>query len=335
MLTAETEYVYAVGRIRAIEKKLLDKSGIERMLDAKSPEEALKVLVDAGYGSNVGDASNPFHYENLLKEEQKKVFKLLKEIAPEPEVFDLFLLRNDYHNIKTVLKAEFLGQDSSDILVDSGSIEVNKLKAMIRDRNFKEIPEIMKEAIEECMDLFNRTGDPQVIDVILDKANFRQMKEKAEESKYSFLINIVENMIDLTNIKIFLRTRNVGKSWDAIQKMLLPGGTVENSLFFESMNDSLEDFIKKLKQKPYGAICEEGIESFKNTGSFTGFEKLVDNYMISLVKKAKYKAFGIEPLIGYLIAKENEIKNARIVMVGKINNIPNEVIKERLRETYV
>jgi len=334
-LTADTEYAYAVGRIRSVEKKLLDKSEIERMLDAKSPEEALKVLVDAGYGNNLDEASNPFQYENLLKEEQKKVFKLLKEIAPEPEVFDIFLLRNDYHNIKTILKADFLGQDCSNILVDSGSIEVNKLKTMIRDRNMKEMPEIMKEAIEECIDLFNRTGDPQVIDVVLDRANYRQMQEKAQESKNSFLINIVENMIDLTNIKIFLRTRNVGKSWDTIQKMLLPGGTIESRFFFESMDDSLDDFIRKLKRKPYGAICEEGIESFKNTGSFTGFEKLVDNYMISLVKKAKYKALGIEPLIGYLIAKENEIKNARIVMVGKINNIPNEVIKERLRETYV
>jgi len=35
------------------------------------------------------------------------------------------------------------------------------------------------------------------------------------------------------------------------------------------------------------------------------------------------------------MAKETEIKNARIIMVGKINNISNDVIRERLRESYV
>ncbi|MDK2799758.1 MAG: V/A-type H+/Na+-transporting ATPase subunit [Clostridiales bacterium] len=46
-------------------------------------------------------------------------------------------------------------------------------------------------------------------------------------------------------------------------------------------------------------------------------------------------AFGIEPLVAYLMAKENEIKIVRIIMVGKINNISNEIIRERLREAYV
>lgn len=334
-MLADTEYAYAVARIRAIEKKLLDKGKMDRMVESKTPEEALKILVEAGYGHNDGEASSVFQYENLLKEEQKKVYKLLKEIAPEPEVFDLFLLRNDYHNIKAILKAGFLAHDYDNILVDSGSIEVNKLKIMIRDRDLTQIPAIMREAIEEATDCFNRTGDPQIIDIILDKAHFMQMEEMAKISGSRFLIDIVNSMIDLTNVKIFLRARNIAKSWDSIQKMLLDGGTIENKLYTDNMQGSLESFIQGLKHKPYGSICEEGIEAFKSTGSFTRFEKLVDNYLISLVKKAKYMPFGVDPLVGYLMAKENEIKNARIIMVGKINNIPSDIIRERLRETYV
>ena len=53
------------------------------------------------------DSVNIYEYENLLRDENKKVYNLMKEIAPEPDVFDLFLISNDYHNIKVLLKSEF------------------------------------------------------------------------------------------------------------------------------------------------------------------------------------------------------------------------------------
>jgi len=35
------------------------------------------------------------------------------------------------------------------------------------------------------------------------------------------------------------------------------------------------------------------------------------------------------------LAKEHEIKIIRIVMTGKLNDVPTEIINERLRDTYV
>jgi len=333
-LSNDTQYAYAVARIRAVEKKLLDKGNIDRMVDAKTPEEALKVAIDAGYGSSSGEALDALEYEQLLKEEQKKTYRLLKEIAPEPEVFDLFLRRNDYHNIKVLLKSEFLGQQNDEILVDTGSIPLNKLKVMLKDRNLADMPVIMRKAIEECIDTFNRTGDPQTIDLILDRASFRQMKDAAEASNNGFLKNLIEILIDLANIKIFLRVKSLKKSWDFLQRILLAGGSIDSKLFVDNIDESYDSFMTMLNYKPYSKLAE-GIESFKNTGSLTKFEKFSDNYVTSFIKKAIFRPLGIEPLVGYLIAKENEIRNVRIVMVGKMNNISNDIIRERLRETYV
>jgi len=79
----------------------------------------------------------------------------------------------------------------------------------------------------------------------------------------------------------------------------------------------------------------EGTEALTETGKFTTLEKLLDNKLIEYVKSAKYVPFGIEPLAGYLIAKDNEIKIARIILAGKLAGISPELIRERLRETYV
>ena len=57
--------------------------------------------------------------------------------------------------------------------------------------------------------------------------------------------------------------------------------------------------------------------------------------MMEYVKVAKYKALTIEPLVAYVYAKETEIKNIRIILTGKINQIEPQNIKERLRDSYV
>jgi V/A-type H+-transporting ATPase subunit C len=331
----DIQYAYAVARIRAIERRLLDRGKIDRMVDAKSPEEAFKILVDADYGYSAGEVSSAFEYETLLREEQKKVYKLLKEIAPQPEIFNLFLEKNDFHNAKVILKSEFLGREFDDILMDAGTIPASKLKIMIKDRNMTGMPSTMRKAIEESIDTFNRTGDPQSIDLILDSATYTHMKEIAERSQVKFLMDLVKVFIDLTNIKTFLRVKRLKKSWDFLNKILIPGGRIDFKVFIEYLETPLEGFIEALKYTPYGAFCEEGIIDYQNTGSLTKLEKLTDNYVIQFIKKAKYVAFGIEPLVAYLMAKENEIKIVRIIMVGKINNISNEIIRERLREAYV
>ncbi|WP_136479532.1 V-type ATP synthase subunit C [Acetivibrio thermocellus] len=331
----ESKYIYAVSRIRAIEKRLLDKVKLDRMVEAKSADESLKVLLEAGYGSGDGDIKSVFEYENILKEEHKKVYSLLNELAPKQETINMFLLSNDYHNVKVILKAEFSEQDETSLLIEPGSIPVSELKLMIKDRNMSKMPSIMRKAVEEAIDTYSRTNDPQVIDLILDKANYVHMKSISDSLDNKFINELVVILIDLRNINIFLRVKNLKKSWDFLQKVLIPGGHIDIKVFIENFDAPLESLVEELRFTQYGPLLEDGIESLRSTGSLTKFEKLSDNFITSYVKKAKYIAFGIEPLIGYLMAKETEIKNARIIMVGKINNISNDVIRERLRESYV
>lgn len=334
-MAVETQYAYAVARVRAVEKKLLDKGKLDRMIETKTSEEALKVVLESDYGISSGELSSIYEYERLLKEEMQKVYLFLAEIAPEPKIFDIFLQRNDYHNVKVILKSEFLGSEQMDALMDASKIPVNKMKVMIKDRNFIDMPKIMRNAVEECIDTFNRTADPQTIDIILDKANFIQMKESAKEVKNKFLNDFVEKSIDLTNIKMFLRVKAMKKSWDFLQKMLLSGGRIDLKIFIDNIESSLENIVELLRYSPYGEVAEKGIEAYRTTGSMAKLEKICDDYLMSFVKSAKFISLGLEPLIGYLVAKENEIRNVRIIMVGKINKLSNENIRERLREAYV
>ena len=105
----DTDYAYASARIRAVENKLIDKSKLDRMIDSSNVQDAIKVLVEAGYGTSTSDIQDIYAYESLIEEEMNKVYSLLEEISPSVEVFNFMRLQNDYHNAKVFLKAEFLG----------------------------------------------------------------------------------------------------------------------------------------------------------------------------------------------------------------------------------
>ena len=334
-MSPDTHYAYSVSRIRAIEKRMLNRQKFDRMIDAKTPEEALKVLLEAGYGFGDSEQGNVYDYEKLLKDESRKVFQLLREIAPEPKIFDLFLILNDYHNLKVLLKSEFAGQSAEHLLSDASLLPPQKLRLKLQERKLEDLAPHMREAIEETIDTYNRTSDPQVIDLILDKAAYTHMLEEAKATKSAFIIKLVQIMIDLANINSFFRVKILKKSWDYLDRVLLDGGIIDKKVFMENLQSSLENFGHELSRTPYGKLCEEGVSSLQSSKGITQFEKLTDNFIMEYIKKARYITLGVEPLVAYLKAKQTEIKNARIVMVGKINNISGEIIRERLREVYV
>ena len=123
-----------------------------------------------------------------------------------PSIFNLFRLRYDYHNIKALLKAEYLGLlDVDDILFNSGAIPAQKLKAMLKDKSYAELSATMKKAIHNAREAYSKTGDPQAIDLELDKASFEETDALAKQLDNSFIKGYVSLSVDLNNLKSYLR----------------------------------------------------------------------------------------------------------------------------------
>lgn len=330
----DTDYLFSTARVRSVEKNMLTRERAEKMIDAKTNEDALRVLDDLNYG-NTGEAVEPNDYEKLLSLEHKKTYDFITSVAPELDFFNMFLYPYDYHNLKVIMKAEYLSIDASENLVDTGSIDLKVLKYSVKERDFSGLTENMSKALKEIIETFPKTNDPQVIDFVLDKYCYDEMLSSAENTNSKFIIDYVKLQIDAINLKTYVRLKRMNKSWDFFTKVFLSGGKIHEQVFIKNYDEPFEKFAEQLSAYGFKELFLEGTESLVNTGMFTKLEKLLDNKIIEHVKNAKYIPFGIEPLAGYLIAKDNEIKIARIIMAGKLANISPELIRERLRETYV
>lgn len=328
------DYVFASSRVRSVEKYLLSRDKAEAMTNSKTPEDALKILCDLGYS----DGSEAFclgQFETLLAREIKKAYSFICGIAPDKSELYTFLYPYDYHNLKVLMKAEFLEMDPQPFLVDAGTIPAAQMAVLIRDRSFVWLTDRMSNALLEVCDVFARTGDPQIIDLIFDKACYAEMKNAAAASGSKFIIDYVELQIDITNLKSFVRIRQMGKPWDFFSRVFIDGGRIQDKLFIGGYDEPYEQFAEKLI--PYGlsAPMFEGGAMLRETGRFTALERLCENRIMEFAKGAKYVSFGIEPLAAYLIAKEVEVRTVRIIITGLLQGLPKEEISERVRDTYV
>ena len=329
------KFSQVIPRIRVYETKLLDKSKIDIMIDSNSASEALKVLQETEYGKFMNNVNKDLDYEIILSEELKRLFNVMYDISPVKSLVDLMSIKYDYHNIKVILKGMFLKEDLSYLLIPVGTMEVSELKSFIENMHLSDLAPIMREAIAEVMSSFENTKDPQIIDIILDKYMFKAIIQIKNEIKDAFIDKYVVALIDSTNLKTLLRVKKQNKGRNFFASVIIEGGSIDKDKLLGMLNDDAQNIATKLSFSNYAEFIKNGIEYYTKTNSVSLLEKLVDNYIMDRMKNAKIIPFGVEPLLAYIYAKETEIKIIRIIMVGKLNNISSEIVRERLRDSYV
>ena len=70
------QFTQALSRIWVLETRLLDKAKVERMLEANSADEVLKILGETEYANIMGNVKRAADYEEILSTELKRVYKL-------------------------------------------------------------------------------------------------------------------------------------------------------------------------------------------------------------------------------------------------------------------
>lgn len=320
---SDLNFAYSAARIRCLENKLISGALYEQMADASSADDCFRILSDAGY-AGISESN----FGKVLSDELNSTYMLIKGLQPNDKFADLFLVKNDFHNLKVIIKSEISGKDGESFISENGSISPDVLKEAVLNRDFSDLPAIMSEALKNAYDAYGKTQNGQLIDVELDKGAFRLMKKYADECKSEFASKYVTYSADLTNLKSFLRIKKMGGDMEIFENVFVIGGKLDDYKFKEGF--ASDNPAAVFRYTDYGKVCDAGMGA-----GFTLFEKLCDDFLTEFIQSAKMETLSAAPLIAYIHAKETEIKCVRIIISGKINKIPAEKIKERVRMSYV
>ena len=327
------DYGHSVVTIRILEKRLLTRNRLERMIEAQTPEEVLKLLGETEYSQDMADIHGSQDYEAILKRETERVFSIVRNMIKNTGIVDVLSLKYDYHNLKVLLKSKITGKDFSSLLMQAGTIDASKFKVKFETQS-NDLPQEIMEAIDEVQKDFEENHNPQRIDIIVDKHYFRNLSRLAKEIDVKVITDYVEGLIDFQNMITLFRVQKQKRDVRFLETVIFEGGTISKNKIVASINDNTDTILNKFKKEKLGTYLVKGLEAFSETKRLSELEKISDNYLMELNKESKYVVFGPEPLFTYLVAKEREINAVRMIMVSKINNISSDKIRERLRETY-
>lgn len=321
----EKIYPYAVAKIRVREGRLLTKANLENLASEKSIDRIVSVLRERGYDFDL--VARYEDYGKVLNKTQEDLYKLVKEIIEEKDVVEIFLTKNDYYNIKLIVKSQVENKDYQENLVDTGSIAKEDIAKIMENEEYDRLDTTTQNAIIEAKERYAKTKMPFVIDAILDKACFNKMRNLAQVINNDFISQYLVKLIDITNIQAFFRVRKIYSKSEIFEISYIEGGKISLNTFMENFYEDEQNL--KDKFLGFSDTIEQAIYHYKNLDIFC------DNYMMNYMKEAKLKALTIEPIMAYIYAKKTEFKNIRIIFTGKLNGISPEKIKERLRESYV
>ena len=327
-----SKFIQSSTRLRVMEKELLKSENFIRASETETLEDALRSLSDTVYNKYINKISSPTEYEYILKEELTRFYDELFDISPSKIPIRLITLKYFYHNLKVIIKEDIGKKDLKDLYMNIGDFDLKEYRdALVKGSNKNKYFEL----IQRVEEIYEEKKDPQLIDIYLDNAYFTELLELAEESQVDLFIEYAKNLIDFTNIRTLLRAKKQEKDVEFLRQIIIEGGNVRKETYLDLLNRELSsdtDVFKKLEIYKY---IKEALDSFKERGNLSDFEREMDNYFIDLIKDVKYITYGPEVIFANVLAKEMEIKNLRIILVSKLNGLDSEFIREKLRDTYV
>lgn len=327
----DTDYLAVSARIRAMENRLLTRERMEKMLEARSNDEAAKVLSECGYGE-FGTFS-PIVVEEKLVQARKDIYADLRSSVPDPNLIDVFRIKYDYHNAKVLIKSEAMGSPADRLLVEGGRYPSAVLHEDYNKEDLRNCTKPFQEAVMRAKETLSTSGDPQAADFILDKAYFAEMLSAAEETESTYLTNFVKLSIDVANLRAAVRASRMERGADFLSQVLVPGGNVSEKSVAAAEEAGLAALFAG---GPLAEAADVGAKlTAPGSGHLTAFERLCDNAIMKYLAGSRSIPFGEHVVVGYLYAREAELTAIRIIMTGRLAGLDTETIRERLRESYV
>lgn len=315
MINSDMRYVHAVAKIRALETRLLGMSVLEKMWSADDYMSAVGLL-DGNVYRHKGLDRNDF--ESWLDSHLTDVHSLLKSITVSRDMINIFLLKYDFFNLKNLLKS--VSETPPSVSSTCGIFTLAEIESMVKTGSYSRF-KIVLPSLPLALEKIGKDIHVEKTQARLRQLLFDVSIEIAEKNKSEMMVEFLKKQIDLCNIDNFYRCRNQKKSINFLTDILLSGGEIAAEIFIKEFHSAVE-----LKIVQYG----------KFFGSYgNSYEKKTDDYLTEYIGRSKTISFGVEPLIGYLWAKEIEVKNLRIILYGKIYNMEREKVFAELRKPYV
>ena len=307
-------YAYAVASVREAENTLLSASFFEQLLQTPTYDASCSLVRDKGID------------ENTLDKIVSDAWEYLCETAPDKKELEFLTVKNDFHNLKVVLKSMVTGNNADKNYITPCLTDPAELKKHVEEKNFDLLPDWISDAAAEAYNLITSTADGRLTDIFIDKCSLEATVRLAKGNPFS------EKLADMTsslaNIRIAARAALTGIGEEINDILFARGCEIDAEGMVRAVNKGVDSVKEFVMNSSYSYLAEYITD-------FASLEKACDKAIAEFIGDASRVSFGLDPIAAYYIRIETEVKNLRLILRAKHASLPEDIIKERLRDVYV
>ena len=338
------EYPYTYARISAMKAKLIKKDMYSKLMKM-GINEITRYMQETEYKKEIDELASTRRgielIENALNINMLRTFIKLKKISEDKslrELIEAYMMRRDIWNIKTILRGRHSRQKDEEVkelILPLGKLDESFFIELMKKESVEEIAKSLKFIrFEHLM---------KTIPAYREKKNLFELENALDHDYYSYLIEFserlprqgqffrefVENEIDILNIKALLRLKKAGVDKRDIERHLFyPGARLGSSMLRKLAGaEDISSMLKSLQGAGYGRIARE----IEKKESIIDIELKLNKYLLDKAVLLLHKhPLSVDVILGYMFAKEIEIKNLKTIIKGKQLGMSEEFIESEL-----
>ena len=256
------------------------------------------------------------------------------------EMLAAYLEKWDIWNFKVILRGKSFGRDADSIkedLVPAGKLDQQALERLLS-----------MESEEEIIAAYGRVANvifpTELISAYEESRNLSELEDFLEKDHYDSLLRSIDpssrptrlyqdyirKEIDITNVETILKLKAEGIRGEEVMKYIIPGGKqIDKKLATQLANaESLSAAVNDLAPLDFYDDIKNALDE---TNSLRSIVAGMKKYHIRQAKTFSHLyPLSVIPIIDFMIHKENEVNNIRIIARGLNSGLDADVIKELL-----
>lgn len=313
---------FVCGRISVLEGRLVSQDFYSTLLAQDRVEDLVPHIQDTFLHEYLGPGSPWEDFSALTDRCFHEYARSLREDCPSSAPADLFLLQEDYLNLKNALMGV------TEFPFRSTLIPHEKLTAIAGGDN-GELPEIVQEA---GVALLRESADPAALDAALDGAYLRHLLEISRAFGNPFIDMCLRERVLARAVAVIWRAVRLGRPLRLLQQHFLP---------LEDFTPVLTELmsVSDLRAWPAavagisGELLGEALE-FPEDEQVSQFELLTANRLACDAREGDYQTAGPERVFAFLVALYAEMQNLKLVVCGRLDGVDRDLLRKRLRACH-
>ena len=331
-------FAYPNAKYEAIGNPYVTEKELSRIVES-SDLSGFRDILNALKDYNLSGEST-YEVQQSLDENLIQTIEMMKKEGSKKmkEFFDTYIEKLDIYLIKNSIKNKLDDKKIDEKIIHKATLPKTKtLLQNILDSEKQKIPELLKEYGFEknVIDLISEENiDFLMLDIAIDKYiinKFRQVKVpyKCEKAKQVF----IGTLVDVITIKYILRAKQLEYNAETCKKLYLGEGQLIASWKFKEITEveSVSHVISSLEGLSYYDALKNAIEDYNKERSVQVLENALDSHLLKIMEEISTQNYvTIGPTFRFIVSKEFEIENLKIIAKGVSEGLSSDNIKPLL-----